>query len=95
MITDYVNQSIQGDIWPLIGVVTLALLIILYVTLLSVSCIHPITTWKSLEIYSTKRKQQYISDAARLLKAGLSKVRHLKPKILRVSTRLSNIYAQI
>lgn len=79
MITDYFHyQFVQGDIWPFIGVVTLVLLIIFYMPSPS-SCIQPIAAWKSLEIYNTKRKQQYISDAARLLQVGLSKVRHIPP----------------
>ena len=76
MITNYLNHFIQNDIWPFIGMVTLVLLITAYVPSL-LPRIYPISAWKWLEIYSTKRKQQYISDAAGLLKAGLSKVRHI------------------
>lgn len=77
MMTNYLNYFFQNDIWTFIGVVTLVLLITAYAPSL-LSCVHPISAWKSLKIYATKRKQQYISDAAGLLKAGLSKVRYIQ-----------------
>lgn len=69
------QQIFQGIILPFFGMVTLALLVLFYVPSL-LSYIHPISVWKSLEIYSAKRRQQYIADAAGILKAGLSKVRN-------------------
>jgi hypothetical protein len=76
MITDYFHQFFQSDTWPFVGVIALVLPIIFYVPSL-LSYTHPISAWKSLEIYSTKRKQTFISNAAGLLKAGLSKVRDI------------------